>query len=58
MVVFGQNGCSLAKVIVFGQCGCIWAEVVVFWQSVFYLAMWLYSGIVVVVGKSGCIHKG
>ena len=39
MVVFGQNGCILAKLVLIDQSGCIWqnsciwAEVVVFGQN-------------------------
>ena len=40
--------------VVFEQSGCIWAKVVVFWQGVCYLAKWLYSGKVDVIGQCGC----
>ena len=68
MVVFGQTcfiGVGLmnsGNLVVFGQkwlysgkSGCNRAKVVVFWQSVSYLAKWLYSGNVVVIGQSGCV---
>ena len=58
MVVFGQSGCILVKVVVFGQkwlysvksgcfpkSGCLWGKVVVFGKN------WLASG------KSGCIRE-
>ena len=44
MVVFGQRGCTWAKVVVYGQIGCNWANWLYFGQN------WLSLGKVVVLG--------
>ena len=54
MVVFGQSGCTRAKMVVIEQGGCVSPMLLCSGKMVL---LWLYTGKVVLFGQSVCIRS-